>query len=133
VEAFPVTGSAQSVGSGPRLEFPVFLLSGGDVQIETVLSPTLDYRGKGGHRFAISIDNEQPQIVNVNGNITEAQWNEAVAQNAWIKTTRHHVATPGAHTVRIWMIDPGLVFQRIQLMRAGSRTGYIGSPESVRE
>ncbi|MFL5094592.1 MAG: hypothetical protein ACJ8ES_04750, partial [Xanthobacteraceae bacterium] len=92
----------------------------------------LDYRGKGGHRFAVSIDKEAPQIVNVNGEVTEQQWNEAVAQNAWVKTTKHRVAMPGAHTVKIWMVDPGLVFQRIHVIRGKAPADYLGPPESVR-
>jgi hypothetical protein len=132
VTMFPVTAPAQQPGRGPVLEFPVHLLAGGEVEVQTILSPTLDYMGKGGHRFAISIDNEASQIVNVNGNITERQWEEAVAQNAWVKTTRHRIAAPGAHIVRIWMIDPGLVFQRIQLLRPGTKGGYLGPPESAR-
>ena len=132
VTSFPVTAPSQQPGRGPSLEFPVHLAAPGEVEVQTILSPTLDYTGRGGHRYAISIDGEAPQIVNVNGSITERQWEEAVAQNAWIKSTRHQVATPGAHMVKIWMIDPGLVFQRIQLVRPGTKIGYLGPVESVR-
>jgi hypothetical protein len=111
----------------------VYLVAPGEVEVQTILSPTLDYRGKGGHRFAVSIDNEAPQVVNVNGNISERQWEEAVAQNAWVKTTKHRISAPGAHMVKVWMIDPGLVFQRIQLVRPGTALGYLGPLESLRQ
>jgi hypothetical protein len=133
VTAFPVTAPSQQPGHGPSLEFPVYLVAPGEVEVQTILSPTLDYRGKGGHRFAVSIDNEAPQVVNVNGNISERQWEEAVAQNAWVKTTKHRISAPGAHMVKVWMIDPGLVFQRIQLVRPGTALGYLGPLESLRQ
>ena len=72
------------------------------------------------------------EVVNVNGGLTERQWEEAVAQNAWVKTTRHRIAAPGAHIVRLWMIDPGLMFQRIHLVRPGTKLGYLGPTESPR-
>lgn len=131
VSAFPMTAPAQQPGQGPMLEFAVQLLAPGEFEVQTILSPTLDYRGKGGHRFAVSVDDDAPQILNVNGNITERQWEEAVAQNAWIKTSKHRVTAPGAHTVKIWLIDPGLVFQRIHVVRPGARLGYLGPPESA--
>lgn len=132
VTMFPVTAPAQQPGRGPVLEFPVHLLTGGQIEVQTILSPTLDYRGKGGHRFAVSIDDEAPQVVNVNGNVTERQWEEAVALNAWSRTTRHRIAAPGPHMVKIWMIDPGLVFQRIHVLRPGAILGYLGPLESPR-
>jgi hypothetical protein len=133
VTAFPVTAPPQAPGKGPYLEYPVHLHEAGEVEVQLVLSPTLDFRGQGGLRYAVSIDGEAPQVVNVHeGGVTEPQWERAVAQNAWITSSRHRVSAPGPHVVRLWLVDPGLVFQRLHLVRGKLPHSYLGPPESAR-
>jgi hypothetical protein len=134
VTAFPVTASAQQPGRGPYLEYPIHLVEDGEVEIRTILSPTLDFRGQQGLRYAVSLDGEAPQLVNVHAGTGEPEWEQAVAQNAWIRTTRHRVSRPGAHVVRLWLVDPGLVFQRLVIARPGALPEtYLGPPESPRQ
>jgi hypothetical protein len=40
--------------------------------------------------------------------------------------------SPGAHVLKIWMITPGVVLQRIVIDAGGVRESYLGPPESVR-
>ena len=117
---------------GPRLEYAVHLFEAGEVEVQLILSPTLDYRGRGGLRYAVSIDDEPPQIVNVHAGTTDADWNRAVADNRWVRTTRHRVAGPGRHLIRLWLVDPGLVFQRLLVASAEMPPTYLGPPESAR-
>ena len=133
VTAFPVTAPVQQPGKGPYLQFPVHLFEAGEVDVQLVLSPTLDFRGQGGLRYGVSIDDEPPQVVNVHeGGVTEREWERAVANNAWLTSSRHRVAAPGAHVVRVWMVDPGLVFQRLHVVRGKLPPSYLGPPESAR-
>jgi hypothetical protein len=117
ISFFPVTAPVQSPsGQGPHLDYPVRLPQAGDVALQVILSPTLDFRAQGGLRYAVSIDGDPPQIVNVNGHVTDAEWSRAVIENRWVRTTRHSLAA-GAHIIHLWAVDPGLVFQRLQLVR----------------
>ncbi len=130
--ALPVTAPVQAPGKGPYLEYGVHVEHPGDISVQVVLSPTLDFRGRGGLRYAVSIDHEAPQLVNVNGGITDREWSEAVAQNAWIRTTHHHVAGSGQHVVRLWLVDTGLDFQRLVLFQGTLPASDLGPPESAR-
>ena len=51
-----------------------------------------------------------------NGHVGEADWSRAVIENRWVRATRHSLAA-GAHVIHLWAVDPGLVFQRLQLVR----------------
>jgi hypothetical protein len=132
VTAFPVTAPSQAPRKGSYLEYAIYLGDAGDFSLQVVLSPTLDFRGKGGLRYAVSIDGEAPQLVNVNGGISNKDWEHAVAQNAWIRTTHHHVARAGQHVIRLWLVDPALDFQRLVLFHGTLPASYLGPPESRR-
>jgi hypothetical protein len=117
VAFLPVTAPAQSPGGqAPHLDYSVRVAQAGDVALQVILSPTLDFRAQGGLRYAVSIDGGQPQIVNVNGHVTDAEWSRAVIENRWVRTTRPSL-TAGPHVIHLWAVDPGLVFQRLQLVR----------------
>lgn len=58
-------------------------------------------------------------------------WQRAVSDGVHVVTSRHRVeARP--QTLTLWHIDPGVVFQRIEIARTPLRPSYLGPPESVR-
>ena len=84
----------------------------------------------GGFRYAVSIDDEAPQEVNVHADQSEAFWSRAVSNNAVDFVTTHRITSPGRHTVKFWALDPGLVLQRLVLDAGGMRQSYLGPQES---
>jgi hypothetical protein len=138
VKALPDTAPSQEPsGGGARLEYPIRLATAGDVDVRVVLSPTLDFLHRGGLRFAVSIGDEPPQIVTMKidptpGSVDFAAWERAVSDNAYVALSLHHAASAGAQTLKLWRIDPGVVFQRVEVWRGAARASYLGPPESVR-
>ena len=138
VAPFPVTAPAQRPGGGsPRLEYRLHLFSAGEVTVRVHVSPTHDVLGAGGLRYAVSLDNEAPQTVNLHADgsssgVTDGNraWERSVAENIKVLETKHRVATPGAHVLKLWMVDPGVVVQRIVVDAGGLRPSYLGPPES---
>jgi hypothetical protein len=131
VTAFPVTAPAQLAGKGPHLDYDVYLRADGAPTLQVVTAPTLDIRGRGQLRYAVSIDGQAPQIVNL-ATDSEAEWSKAVAQNAWIKEVPVHVDGAGQHVIHLWQVDPGVDFERLVLFRAVLPKSYLGPPESER-
>jgi hypothetical protein len=137
VKALPDSApSEQPGGDGARLEYPIRLDAAGDVDVRVVLSPTLDFLHRGGLRFAVSVDDEAPQIVTMKLDPTPdaadfAAWERAVSDNAYVAVSHHHVAA-GAQTLKLWRVDPGVVFQRVEVWRGEPRASYLGPPESAR-
>lgn len=134
----PVTSPPQKPGKGsPYLEYDIVLLDSGEYFLEAWFSPTLNFQKDDGLLFAFSIDGAEPVVENLHKDATAADWtypkwwNDAVTDNIMKKTVLSKSLAPGRHTIRYWMVDPGLVLQKIILQKAGSDTQcYLGPPES---
>jgi len=96
--AEPVSMASQTPGAGSaRLEYRMWLLDSGAVTVRAYLSPTLNFSGAAhGLRYAMSIDDETPQIVNVSADSSLRAWEQSVADNITIGATRHQVGDEGA-------------------------------------
>jgi hypothetical protein len=130
----PRTVPSQTPGpTTPRLEYQVFLFDTGTVKVNVYLSPTLNFSGqKEGLRYAMSIDDEAPQIVNVQADESNRYWEKIVADAHIFAVTRHAVTKPGTHTVKFWMVDPGVVLQKLVVEVKDIAPSYLGPPESFR-
>jgi hypothetical protein len=127
---FPVTAPRQTPGGdAPHLEYRLNLFDGGDVGVRAYVSPTLDVHATG-LRYAVSFDDEPPQIVDLAADTTLRAWERAVSDNVLTAVTRHRLAGPGAHVLRFWMVDPGVVLQKLVVERSAVRPSYLGPPES---
>ncbi|URI15635.1 glycosyl hydrolase 115 family protein [Brevundimonas albigilva] len=123
-------------GDGPRLEYDIHLTEAGEAEVQLWLSPTLDFRGRDGLRYAVSIDDGPAQVVTLDllaaGAGENADWDRAVSDNLARTVSRHRVATPGPHTVKVWLVDSGLVFQRLVVATKPLPDSYMGPPNSAR-
>lgn len=133
VTAFPVNAPADEPGGdAPRLEYDVHLFSEGDVEIEVVVSPSLDFAGHGGLRFAVSVDDGAPQLVTLDNRDPHEAWQENVRDSVDRQMVRFTDVSAGPHTIRLWRVDPGIVFQRLSLRTGAVPETYLGPPESFR-
>lgn len=131
VTVAPVTTrSRQPGGNSPHLEYQVNLTDTGRMKVEAYISPTLDFRNAGGLHYSVSIDDETPQMVNINADGSEQAWRIDVSNNIKRITTTHRIDKPGIHTLKYWMVDPGVVLQKMVIDAGGEKPSYLGPPES---
>src|SRR5690242_12226397 len=117
--------------SSPRLEYDVFLFDTGSVNVQAYVAPSLAVSGSAtGLRYAVSFDDETPQIVNVLADSSHRAWERAVAANIRIVSTRHHLRGPGKHVLRFWRVDAGIVLEKLVVDAGGVKPSYLGPPES---
>lgn len=128
----PVTvpGIEQPGGNSPRLEYRVYLADSGTVQVQTYLSPTLNFNDNKGLRYAVSFDEEPPQVIDMHANETNKSWEQSVATNSRVLTSRHKLDKPGEHVLKFWLVDPAVVLQKLVIVRNDVKPSYLGPPES---
>ncbi|MDH7603392.1 MAG: glycosyl hydrolase 115 family protein [Melioribacter sp.] len=138
VTVFPVTSLSQKLSNdSPHLEYNVYLFSSGEIKVSLYFSPTMNFtHNPEGIRYAVSFDDESPQIFNMTSNPNppdlnrDPVWNKWVADNINIQTSTHNIKYSGNHVLKIWMIDPGIVIQKIVIDAGGVKNSYLGPPES---
>lgn len=119
----------------PCLEYRMFVFNPGEVEVTTVVGPTLNFMPGRGVRYAVAFDNETPKTVTVvpadfdarNGN---RNWEESVRNNCRRITSTHTIDQSGFHTLKIWMVDPAVVLEKIVVNTGGVKPSYLGPPES---
>jgi len=135
---FPVTAPAATPpNESPRLEYQMWLVSTGTVEVTTFLSPSLNFDPHRGVRLAVSFDDEVPQTIMLvpksyaagDGN---RDWEESVKDSVRKMKSKHPIATSGSHTFKVWMVDPAVVVQKIVVDCGGVKSSYLGPPESQR-
>ena len=113
------------------LEYAVDFTSTGDFEVQVLVSPTLNFNANKGLRYAVSFDGGPEQVVNINGKYRGelGPWQA----NRIIKTsTNHKIDKAGLHRLRIRVLEPGIVLQKILIDTGGLKPSYLGAPESER-
>jgi len=133
ITTFPVTANKKIfTNDNPYLQYDIYVYDTGTAKLDAYFSPTLNFENDSlGLQYAISIDNEKPQIVSINKeDKNERIWGQWVANNIIIKTTQHTILKPGNHIIRYWMISPAVVLQKLVLDFGGLKPSYLGPPET---
>jgi hypothetical protein len=137
MEPFPVTSRSFTPGGhSPRLEYDMSLFTKGPVSVWVYLSPRNNVLWGNGLRYAVSIDNEKPQIVNIqkttgaDDSAMNRQWERVTSDNISLTSTRHLIRRPGVHVLKLWMVDPTLAIQKVVVDAGGMQQSFLGPPES---
>jgi hypothetical protein len=132
----PVDAPAAAPGKdSPCLEYRIFLTDSGRVEVRGTFGATLNFMPGRDLRYAVSFDDNPPDVVTLvpqgfiaqHGNMN---WERTVGDNARHSQTTHVIARPGYHTLKIWMVDSGVVLEKIVVHRGALKESYLGPPES---
>lgn len=139
---FPVTtpaveqpGAQSDRLSSPCLEYPLYLTSCGELDVRLYLAPSIDFVPGGGLRIGVQFDDGPVRVTEAishlaDGGFDEPDWEQSVIYNVRTAVTRHTIDQPGPHTLRIWMVDPIVVLQKIVIDAGGAKPSLLGPPES---
>jgi hypothetical protein len=127
--AASVTPSANTA----HLDYKMHLFTTGQVTVDVYLSPSLPVHGSG-LRYAVGFDGGQSTSVNIHTDLpatftdTAPVWEKWVSDNVILKSTTHNITTAGEHTLNLWMVDPGVVVQKIVVKTGAVPATYLGPP-----
>ncbi len=137
MEIFPVTAATIASGAAaPRMEYSVYFAKSGSYKVNLITGPTLNVIPTRGLGVAVSIDDQAGQTVNVFAAATAkaedflgANHYNNSAGNARTMTFTQTVGTAGKHTLKISMVDPTIVIQKVVIYESSLPASYFGPPE----
>ncbi len=112
------------VSQSPALEYDLYTFSNGEFPIDFNCIPSNPINADYQLRLAMAVDNDPPVIVS-------HRVSRSVMDNLMKLQGRLHFKKEGRHTLKIWMVDPGLTIDKIIINTGGVKDSYLGPPESV--
>ncbi|KAI1787415.1 hypothetical protein LXA43DRAFT_713060 [Ganoderma leucocontextum] len=130
-----------TAGSGPSIEYDFYLFNTkkGSVTITVNVAPSLNSLGDDRPlALALQIDGGASQtkqfVPTSNPGSLPSAWggNDGWVANNIIEVPFTFTVNTGAHTLKVGMIEPTVVVQKIIIDTGGVKPSYLGPPESVR-
>jgi len=116
VTVMPITQKsyADNIQAAPYVEYKANLTEG-ENNIAVKCLPTFKLYSGMDLRYAISVNGDTPQVVDINAKADTKEWAPNVLRGYSVGQTKHQVAKAGEGTVRIYLLDPSVVLSQIEL------------------
>jgi hypothetical protein len=131
----PANAAAAVPGSNaPCLEYPIYLFSKDSMFVHLITSPVLNFMPGRDIRIAVSLNNEKPlylTVVPASFSVqTSRSWGTDVVNQCRRLTSVIRIPKSGAQTLKVWMVDPGVVLQKVVMTAGTYPNAYLGPTES---
>ncbi len=112
VTVLPFDTPSHEIDTAPYVEYNIDIPSSAS-QLEVRTLPTLHiYEGRDA-RFAVSIDNEPVKVFSIHEGDFTSEWRLNVLRGYATRSMSLEGTLSGTHTVRIYLLDPGITLQEI--------------------
>lgn len=108
------------LSDSPCLQYKIWFAHPGNWDFTVRALPTFSVETGRPQRYALAVDDAPPQIISLPYSMSESdkRWQQNVLRNAALTSSVHAINNAGLHTLKIWMVDPGIVIDGI-----GAETG----------
>jgi hypothetical protein len=122
----PALTPANLAAGAPTLGYDFEFPATGPVTVRAFCLPTHRLDADHRLRYAAAIDGGKPQIVDLETEEFSKPWAVNVLRGTAIGESHHEIKRPGRHTLTVWMLDPGVALDRIEIR--GATPGHIPLP-----
>jgi hypothetical protein len=122
-----------AASDAPRLEYPTYFFTPGEHTLTINFIPTFPIASDSGLRVAVALDEQAPEMIVVPRGGTDASgsaWAQGVLNATITGSAKIHVDAAGAHTLKIFGVDAGVVLDKIVIDCGGLAPSYLGPRET---
>jgi hypothetical protein len=116
--------------NSPVLEYDFYTFNFGKANVIVQAVPTHAFYDGKGVRTAVSIDNADPIIIDFQTFGRNDGWKQNVLKNATQKLAKQVINKAGKHTLKIWMVDPGVMIDQVLIDLGGKKQSYAFPKET---
>ncbi|KAG7087753.1 hypothetical protein E1B28_013694 [Marasmius oreades] len=128
-----------TAGTGPSVEYDFYNFNSTNMTVVTFISPSLNANGRDRPlAFAMQLDDKAVQSSYYmpfgNPGAEPAAWNGPdgfVANSIVTANLTWSGVSAGKHTLKLFMIEPAVIVQKIVIDTGGMKPSYLGPPESL--
>ena len=106
------------------------LVGGEKATLRVIALPIQPVTAQNGMRVAVSVDGGPVAVLDLYAAEFTAAWREHVLTNAAAAKLHDLAFKPGAHTLTVYALDPGVVLDRIEIDFSGAPRAYGAVPET---
>jgi hypothetical protein len=119
-----ISSLEEITAASPRLEYDLYAFTKGSASLQLNCIPSFPVNAGYGSCVAVALDDNKPQIVAFKKGARSEIDNLMTLQADLV------IDKAGTHTLKIWMVDPGVVIDKIIINTGGVKKSYFGPPES---
>jgi len=132
VDTSPADISPAALKQAPQLQFPLYFQQAGEFSLQLQLSPALQITPGRGVRLAVALNDAAPQLLDLMTDFNDQLWQQSVLDNIRVLRMPLQVQSAGLQQLRVYLVDPAVVLQKILIDTGGLQPGYLGPAQSGR-
>ena len=138
IKPWPATMDTQYSNTGPALRYSMYTTTSSTApRLIVSLGASHNHDPTRHIKFAYSLDGAEPVTVRPVSTAPPYKegnaWRKAVVENGWTSTIELDAEIEtGVHELSLWLLEPGVVLQKVVLDMGGYKTTALGPPESMK-
>jgi hypothetical protein len=129
----PVATEPESIKEhAPTVEYDFYSLTAAAPTISVFTLPTHPVTTGYSMRYAVSIDNGPVEIVDFRTEGRSEEWKVNVLENRAKRQVKYPPLNKGKHSLKIYLLDPGVTLDYIIIDLGGLKQAYSTIPETVK-
>ncbi|MFC5682712.1 glycosyl hydrolase 115 family protein [Flavobacterium sp. MAHUQ-51] len=116
--------------NSPVMEYEFYSFNFGQASVKVQAIPTHAFYQGRGVRCAVAIDDAEPVVLDFQTFGRSEEWLQNALKNATVKSASQIINKAGKHKLRVWMVDPGVMIDRILIDLGGWKDSYAFPPET---
>ena len=126
-----LASSDAPTGISPNVTYRFATTTADDkARLKVIALPVLPITSENGMRVAVSIDGGAPQVLDLKAAEFSQEWRHNVLTNSAVGEINNLRLAPGAHTLKVFALDPGVILDRFEIDFAGAQQAYGAVPET---
>lgn len=117
----------------PALHYALTLPRAGEFTVHVNLLPTHPLVDGQGLRFALGLDDGEPVLVVIHREVGDAMWSQSVLNATITGTATLAARDAGPHTLNLYMVDAGVVPDKLIVDCGGLTPSYLGPGPAAHE
>jgi len=122
--------SESEIKNQPALTYDFYTSGTSPAEVKVYTIPTSPLNKNHEMRYAVSVDDGPATILNFKTFGRSEEWKQNVLSNSAVRAAKVPALKPGKHQLKIYMIDPGVIVDRILIDLGGLKPFYGLIPET---